>query len=138
MSPLRKNLPFPRGADLLEGTPRGGEEADSAVPTIQPLISALLQSIYGNMVVTGRTSPCLYRYACPPCMWGTIHYFCPEFLSQPYASSIASFNFNIIVFSNANLFTQDRRGTAVDKNTFVLQRTGRFPGHPWLPKVTNH
>ena len=41
----------------------------------------------------------------PPCTWGIIRHFLPEFLSQPYASSLASFSFNIIVFSNVNLFT---------------------------------
>lgn len=45
--------PFPRGAVLFGGAPRGGEEAHSAVPTIQWPISALFQSLHGNMVVMG-------------------------------------------------------------------------------------
>lgn len=77
-------------------------------------------------------------WICLPTMYVGHHTLFLPRISEPTLCLFCSFSFNIIVFSNANLFTQDRRGTAVDKNTFVLQRTGRFPGHPWLPKVSNH
>lgn len=78
---------------------------------------------------------------CPPWTWGATHPH-PEFLSQPYASSVATFSFSSFVFFNVSLLTQGSKGSRLGPGHQLVAGSSAVPGAASAslgrPKVTNH
>lgn len=100
------------GPGLVGGAPQGREGVDVARLALQPLGPALLRAACGNVGGTAGTS-CIFKDL--PCQLWTrdAPQLCPGFLSQPYASSVAS-----------SFSPKGRRGAAW--GTISLQKAQRF------------
>lgn len=64
-------------------------------------------------------------------------HLCPEFLSQPYASSVASFRFNIVLF-NVSLLTQGSKGSCLGHHLVAESLAVQEGGLPGSSEVTHH
>lgn len=118
------------GPGLVGGAPRGREGVDATRLALQPLVPALLRAACGNVGGTAGTS-CVFKDL--PCQLWTrdAPHLCPGFLSQPYASSVASFRFNIIVLFNVSLLSQGSKGSSLGHH-LVAESSAVGGRPPWV------
>lgn len=111
-----------QGVQTFQRSFRGSDEADSAAPTVQSLMSALL-----NLRENDRNEgqPVSLH---PPTMNLGHHIL---FLSQSCASSVASFSFNIIVFSHVSLLTQGWKGNCLGQGHHHVGESSAIPQVSW-------